>query len=451
MKRKITVAVIIAVLFWITGFSYIANAKQSKVILENTEYAASETPYYVAVLEVMSDYASDQTGGQGLITPKREITQQMIEKGYAVPMSNPNFTDGAINASDASAVQNIVNYGKESEILKSVLSDIAKATKLNESDLEFEVLKGSIIEDDGRNKPEEIRTRYRLNVKTPNGEVYTWCIANSGEFLNNWYMVKTVENKGIVEFDTELSYVAKIGESDVGGSMVDGYFVPNYDKNNPEKDADVTAIITSKTKSNIVKIDGVELTVDGKPNSKGWYYVNPEDKTVIAKLYKFDTYDNLEYHGMVSERDLEVTSEDGLVEKESVNIKWQFRIIDVNKNPSEVDEKTEKVTVTVTTNLPIDKEKLPAGYEFTDDDEGKSQHRIYKDYYKKDGDVDEDIIVTAHGRSDTDKTKAEIKWKEEKKSPVIPQAGSNTFTMVTVGIVVAISCGIIAKRKMKNN
>ena len=46
----------------------------------------------------------------------------------------------------------------------------------------------------------------------------------------------------------------------------------------------------------------------------------------------------------------------------------------------------------------IQETKLPSDWKFTQDEEGKTQHRIYKEYLRNDGNKEEEIIVTANGK-----------------------------------------------------
>lgn len=300
----------------------------------------------------------------------------------------------------------------------------------------------------------EYRANYckiRVNATMPDGAVYSLTIGDSGEYEDNWYMVKTKEADPKPEFKTKLDYTAIIDREDVGGTLTNGTFYPKYSEKKVEKDADVTATITSTTKSDIEKINDVELKTDGTKNSLGWYYVNKSDKTVIAKDYPFDSYDNLTANGMVNEKDLKLTSSDNLTDTQSVSIKWPFRIIDVTQTPTEIKEDTDKVIVTITTNLPMDKNKLPEGWSFTSDDEGKTQHRISKEYLRKDGDKKEEIIVTANGRDDTDETKTKIEWPSKKDDTVSPDPHPQTGAtcLGAIALIGIVGVAITRYRKLK--
>lgn len=266
----------------------------------------------------------------------------------------------------------------------------------------------------------------------------------------NWYLVPDkvltpAQPDKKEEFSTTLSYTAVIDGKTITGELKDGTYYPGFDEKQPEKDADVTAYIKSNNDLPILETDGVALTTDGKPNSKGWYYVDVNDKTVIAKIYPFDDYDNLNDNGMVKEK-VVLTSTDGLKDDQTVSIKWPFRIIKETQDPETITEETKKVIVTITTNLPMDEKKLPEGWKFTTDDEGKTQHRIEKEYTRDGGNVNEPVIVTAHGRTDTDSTKVKITWPEK-----LPLKHPQTGGTLTIAILAVFALGfcVVTYRKFR--
>lgn len=291
---------------------------------------------------------------------------------------------------------------------------------------------------------------------------------------NNFYLLKTEAEPEELEFETELSYKAFVGDVNVGYTLSTDKLtcIPNYDKDNVKKDADVTAIIKSTTGLDILTVDGVAVGTDvNNPNADGWYYIDNTDKKVIAKLYPFEKYNNLNDNGTVvyDKDDVEnnhrgkvkvvlgsIEDNDGntLTSEEKISIQWPFRIIEVTQDPETVTEKTEKVTVTLTTNLPMDedylKEKYP-DWKFTDTDLGKSQHQIYKVYEKKDGDVAEKIIVKENGRSDVDDTTVTIKWPSSTDGKSLDKGpATGVFTsMIVVTILVAGAYGITRYYKLK--
>ncbi len=244
------------------------------------------------------------------------------------------------------------------------------------------------------------------------GREYKFALGGTGEWTNYWVLVEANSASKINEFNTELSYTDTISKKE---TQVKETYIPSFDKNDIEKDADVTAIIRSTTNNNIGKVDGVVPGASkDAPNANGWYYLNNGDKKVIAKDYKFDDYDNLTNNGIVPKETVKLETDytiDGktLEDTQDVSIKWAFRIIKVTKVPEEIDKDTEKVRVEITTNLPIDETKLPEKWAFTSDEEGTTQHRVFREFNKGEN-FDGDIELTAHGRSDKDSTHVTIDW-----------------------------------------
>lgn len=354
-------------------------------------------------------------------------------------------------------LDNKVFDGSNSVTISSKDSDLnTKMSKIESAIAAFAV---EIIGDDADETDVSCATISVKAIAKIENDTITYTLTLGKDF--NWYLVpdklpKKDEPKQELkkEFSTEIKYAAEIDGKDVGqntkykeeNKIDSSVFCPGFDEKQPAKDADVTVTINSKTDLPILKTNDVALTDDGKPNSEGWYYVDTKDKKVIAKLYKFDDYNNLQDNGIVVEPKLSLTSEDNLTDEQKVAITWPFRIIDVKYDPTEITEKTDKVTVTITTNLPMDKDKVPAGWAFTTDDEGKTQHRIFKIYEKKDGNIDETITVKQNGTPVTASTPVKITWKETL-SPVIPQTGA-TLT-ITVVLVILTICGIVALKKYR--
>lgn len=289
-------------------------------------------------------------------------------------------------------------------------------------------------------------TNLSATATLSDGTEYKLVVGKNGEeYVNNWYLLRTKQAEQqtpVIEFETELEYIAIIEGKDVGGELKEGTFYPGYDVSKEEKDADVTAIITSTTGNDIVQVNDKALKEDGTPNEDGWYYLDVNNKKVVAKDYPFDDYDNLEDNGIVVEKGVKLTSIDGLEDTQDVSIRWPFRIIQVTQDPEKIEEDTDKVRVEITTNLPIEEEKLPDGWKFTDDDEGKTQHRVYREFEK--GEVyDKDVILTANNRTDTDKTHVTVAWPG--KAPE-SQTGGN-YIAITAAIIACLGIAIVSYRK----
>jgi hypothetical protein len=198
-----------------------------------------------------------------------------------------------------------------------------------------------------------------------------------------------------------------------------------------KKDVDATAIIKSKTTEGIKSTNGVDLIEESnKANSEGWYYPDVNDKTVIAKVYKFDDYDNTKFNGAVNEEVILVGTEGG-TSSETPSIRWTLRRI----NYQETENKDGSVTVIITYNLPIDGDRIPEGWEPIYDEDGKTIHKITKTI-KKGEDYDKDVIVYRNGDID-EKVTTHVKKVWEKLPAVIPQTGAFSIVLAIVagGIV----------------
>ena len=277
------------------------------------------------------------------------------------------------------------------------------------------------------------------NFKVVDGNNDTWVLA-LGQDLN-CYLVKDTVFKS--DFDTTLEYIAKIDEKEVGGTVENEVYKPNYDKNNIKRDADVTAIIKSTNGDNIATVNGKSLDSTGKANEDGWYYPNVNDKTTIAKLYPFSKYDNSTDNGMVTEK-VELGNEEGLKSNQTVSIKWPFRIIDKTYDPKDITQDTKTVTVTITTNLPMDPSKIPDGWTIVPDTDN---HKITKTYNRGDN-VNEDVTVYQNKTGDTANTDVTINWSGNKPS-VLPQTGESIKVLAL--IVLCLGIAIVFVKKVKNN
>ncbi len=436
-----------------------------------------------------------------------EISESMIDNKKILPLylydentgklvSGSSLNDNSINAQDASTIVRVLNGGmydpfvleknvkrelpdtnieeiqysinmpevgtiakrepiiikmKDGKITKSITDQ--ERARLNE--YSTEVKDSGIYSDycDEDKDLEDLCTEYAFisaKVIMEDGREFSLVIGRNGEYVNNWYLIETRESKNNSDesndFKTEIDYTAIITETgkNVGGTKQGSTFLPGYDKDDIKKDADVTAIIKSVDNKDIVKINGI--VISETPNSEGWYYPDVNNKKEIAKKYLFADYNNNDKNGIVEESGLVLTSNDDLTSKQSVSIKWPFRIIEFTKTPNEMTNSTKTVKVEITTNLPMDKDKLPEKWNFTTDDLGKSQHKIYREYVLTDGNINEDVVIKANGRNDTDTKNVTINWKEK-----LPSKNAKTGeSFIILGCAVAvIGIAIISYRKFK--
>lgn len=496
-KTKFFVIALVFITFFMC-FAKIVNANETIADYDDGSYTKTNSQFQQNFREVQDAYASSMTGGTINYQYTFDVTKQMVEEKTAVRLTKQGAEDDLFNAADVSLLTGITDIYKdtESKSIKQVLTNLEDTLGYKKSDIEIratiykpgdnnnkkvfstktsekedwkpildeirtelekeflskypdvtaEMVKEAIKNTSDKNLYEAylIRRLVRIDAIMPDGNEYTLVLAGKNYNHFNWYMVRTKQG----EFKTDITYTAVVDGNNVDGTKVDETFFPNYDRSKVEKDANVTANIVSTTKNDIVKINGVDLNPDGTKNELGWYYSNKEDKTVISKDYPFDTFDNIVDDGIVVEKDLELTSSDGLKDKETVSIEWPFRITDLKQDPEEITEDTKKVTFIITTNLPMEEEKLPEGWAFTTDEEGKTQHRIYKEFFKENGDKKEDVIVTANDRDDTDSTQVEVKWPAKPQAPEkLPDTGSS---YVLIGVIVAlVGCSAIIYRKIR--
>ena len=276
-------------------------------------------------------------------------------------------------------------------------------------------------------------------ASTPDGSEYTMVMGTD----ENYYLMPTkiVPDKTEYEFTTDLSYRAEVDGKEVEGRRrenAERTFLPPYYDNedsNAKKDADAIAIIKSKTDEGIASVNGVDMIEESnKPNSEGWYYPDVNDKTIIEKVYPFDSYNNTTYNGAITEYDLALVGTEGGKDTQSPSIEWTLRRI----NYEEVENKDGSITVTITYNLPIDPDSIEEGWTAIYDETGDTNaiHKITRTF-KKGEDYDKNVVVERNGPIEqTVTTPVKIKW--EKLPEVIPQAGkfSIVLAIIVAGIVV---------------
>lgn len=496
--KKITkifaiINIALLILLNVGGFANKSYAKLDK----NINYQTTENPYQFSPIEIQETYAGMSTDKFQKISCT--VNAELLKSKNAILTNVPVLSDDAMNANDASVLLGMykeVYKDTTSTEVNTMISSISNATSVAKSDIELiATVYGEAYEDvpelkftfsnktstqkdveDCQNKiterntllnnkgfitdNHEAYTTISITAKLKDGSVYQLAIAGydydeankeykKNDYTNKWYFVRTAgdedyNNKS--DFKVEKEYTALVDGKDVGGEIKDNVFIPNYDKTNIEKDADVTVTFTSKTEGvTITAINNTPIPETGA-NALGWYYSNKE-KTQISKIYKFDEYDNTVANGIVPTEELTLTGLNGKTSKQTVAIKWPFRIIKEHQDPEEITSDTKKVRYEITTNLPIDSEKLPEGWNFTDDSEGKTQHRIYIERDSNHGDYIEDIIIKANGRDDTATTTVSIKFKE-KLPDTNPETGE-TFSIVVIVIIALIGITFFIRRKIK--
>ena len=276
----------------------------------------------------------------------------------------------------------------------------------------------------------EDTTNFRITV--------TLDTVNNGQ----WHLVLGRDNVFYLITDkADFSTTMKYDDTPDDGTT----YKPQYKENDlDKKDLDVVVTIKSETDEAIASTNGVALTNDKTPNSEGWYYPDLEDKTVIAKLYKFDDYDNTTANGKVNET-VALVGVDGGEDTQKPSIEWTFR----RKTITETENDDESVTFVITYNLPVDVESVPSDWSVIYDEDGETVHRITKTV-KKGEDYEKDVVVKQNGTDKTVSTPVKKLWNEDKTvaPEVLPQTGA--FTVVFVAIVAGIAVFAITRyRKLR--
>ena len=272
----------------------------------------------------------------------------------------------------------------------------------------------------------------------------------------NWYLVPNnivdiEKDEPVSDFATTMEYTAvdengKKVEAKELKKETDPFLAPYYENEdkNAKKDTDVIVTIKSKTEEEIVETNGVAIRNDGKANSEGWYYPDLKDKTVIAKKYLFDDYDNTTDNGKVSET-VKLTGSKGGEDTQKPSIKWTFRRIDI----TETENKDGSITVAITYNLPVDEDSIPADWTPVYDEDGKTIHKIQR-VIKKGEDYDKDVTVKQNGTDATVTTHVKHIWPKTGKSEAPnlgPQAGESLI--IAFAVIASIGICVLAYRKFK--
>lgn len=237
------------------------------------------------------------------------------------------------------------------------------------------------------------------------------------------------------ELKTTLDYVA-IDGNDIVKQGSDSPFLAPYTENDiDKKDTDVIAYIRSTTKQDIVKTNGVDIKTDGSANSEGWYYPSTNDKTVIAKLYPFDKYDNTNDNGIAKE-EVTVSDENDLTSNQIPYIKWTFRR--VRKDIVTNDDKS--TTVTITFNLPVDKDSIPDGWSPKYDSDGTTIHAITRNF-KNDESYNKDVVVKQNGTGEEVTTHVSV-------APnVLAKTGESAAVIFAILAVAIVAIRLYGKNK----
>ena len=498
MKKLKSLMVILLTVILLASCSAFFNVVNANIVDKNgNEIPAEDTDYYGLLYGKTSDvfefnstefleiYSINSTSQEIVAFKKDRVNkddQSLIPIYYFDNEGNSNNTvwrDKNIYSDDATIIVSIgalneVEHSYQMDIIKS----LAKELNIDENDITLYVnvktpvvpnyyetsksyeinsktgVTAQIRQLAGEFKAVNLRSfntedeKYSQQIvtataKTSSGAEYGMVLGTD----DNFYLIRKmgpptppVDDK---VFETDLTYRSVSNKKEVEGKVVNGVYYPPYYENedkNAKKDADAYGIITSTKNVDIVKTNDVELKADGSANSQGWYYPDVTNKKVIEKEYKFDTYNNPKDNGAVKET-VKLTGANDLTSEETPNIRWTLRRIDYNEKTN--DDKS--VTVTITYNLPIDKNSIPDGWEAIVDKDGGI--RKITRTFKPGEDYDKNVTVKQNGDPKVEvTTPVKIKWHLADK--IIPQTGA--FTVV-ITLIVAGSAVFAYTRYRKLN
>ena len=119
------------------------------------------------------------------------------------------------------------------------------------------------------------------------------------------------------------------------------------------------------------------------------------------------------------------------------------------KNKSRKGNDDGSVTVTITYNLPVDPESIPADWKPVYDKDGKTIHAIEKTI-KKGEDYEKDVIVKQNGTDATVTTPVKKIWPKDNSQAdtVIPQTG--VFTIILAVIIIGATVFAITRYRKIN-
>ena len=489
MKKTNKIIVVIAMIIAMLGGSFsalcnISKADEYEELLGNDVYAYATNEYEFSASEIISIYSSNSTGHNVKYRYAHDVS-----KGVLIPVYhdtiNDNYgttlQDGIIDASDASAM---ISYGagtvredepiaQASGIWENNIVDISNSIAkyyseqrktvdptsikvvvdvivpkneelgISENQYSYSIDTENGYTEEAYQKAKSLRSNFRaceiddrvqfikITATTPDGRVFKTVVGTD----NNIYLLEpaSIEEKKDT-FDTTMSYTALDKTTEDDGNT---FLAPYTDNDNPKKDSDVTVKIKSTTGDDIVSVVNGETSAElsKEANSLGWYYPNEEDKTVIAKVYQFDTYDNTTYNGKVSET-VKLISEDGQEDTQKPSIEWTFR----RKTKEETTNNDGSITVVITYNLPVDKDSIPSGWSAIYDQDGETIHKITKTI-KKGENYKQDVTVKQFGGDKKVTTTVEKVW-------AIPQTGE-AWIVASVAIIALVVFMFTRRRKIK--
>lgn len=477
------VTVVSVLLFASCNSSYAANESETLKLLKSK----ASNYYEINPSEMLNIYALNSTGhsvepdyrynGKGILvmtygsngTEKDSWSDGIIDARDSTTFLSLAQTFNSIELNEGVSDEKIANGQKSWEgSAKDIIYSLAKKLNISENDVivtvkvsmdsvkELNIPETSYILDNKGNtiakNKEKITTLSTYNKKIVEqnellDNTTNYKVTVTAETKNNgkYYLVLGKDNvfylitdaKTDAEFDTTMKYD---DTKDTGKT-----YKPEYTENDiNKKDLDVTVTIKSETDEAIASTNGVALTDDKKPNSEGWYYPDTKDKTVIAKVYKFDEYDNTTANGKVNET-VKLVGVNGGEDTQKPSIEWTFR----RKNVDETENSDGSVTIVITYNLPVDEKSVPSDWKVIYDKDGKTVHKITKTI-KKGEDYDKDVTVKQNGTDAKVTTHVKKTWKKDKTQAkdLGPQAGA--FSVVLIAVIAGIAVFAVTRYRKLN-
>lgn len=485
LSKLIVTCVIVGTLMFLSNNIALANAS------EPTKYTEPSESFGIMIDYIMLNSAKRES----VMT----ITQEMIDNKDAIEIEefcaggqSPFSAAGLVAMKKLRLENDDKEYAEESTRTR-IINELISKLNIEKSKIKYQ---SSYKEIPSETIPDQVHVEDRISVKIDKSnhgnfnsyDVYSVAVGTTVNESTSFedltpeqlpialYWVKTEQavpqnDEDEEKSDIEIIYTAEVDDNgtksgvscDIAtgtiGDYTGKYAVPSFDKTKPLKDANVLVKIKANNGKIIKSVADEEVDVNGNINKSGWYFVNKDDKTVVAKSFEYSQFDNIDKNGLAILKDLKITFDNDETTIEDVAIMWPFRIIDVQYNPEKIDANTEKVVVTVLTNLPMDKDKLPEGWSFTEDDLGKNFHKITKEFLKSKGEEQKQkITLTPNGRTGSAEKEIVVSFKTTQSSgntskpdtaPNHVKAGDNAI-LIFGGVVAILVVGVVIYRKKAN-
>ena len=402
----------------------LTTSDTSTDVWANAKYEANDSTNILALAQIYPTAALDED--DFMIESRQNLWNAIANEIIYSLAKDKNIPKDEITLTTSVSMDAVGDIEGSSYELDNKTKTIASTdAKIKQLSLANKNIIDAVNAEYGEGTMDDSTTNFRITVTLDTVNNGQWHLVLGRD--NVFYLITTIP-----EFSTTMKY----DDTPDDGTT----YRPQYKENDlDKKDLDVVVTIKSETDEAIVSTNGVALTNDKTPNSEGWYYPDLEDKTVIAKTYKFDDYDNTTANGKVNET-VDLVGEHRGEDTQKPSIEWTFR----RKTITETENDDESVTFVITYNLPVDVESVPSDWSVIYDEDGKTVHKITKTV-KKGEDYEKDVVVKQNGTDKTVSTPVKKLWNEDKTvaPEVLPQTGA--FAVVFVAIVAGIAVFAITR------